>query len=257
MALVQVAVADKIGTIALDNYPKRNSLSQDLVGEVLAAMQTFADDGVRVVVIRAAGATPVWSAGHDIDELPVANEDPLPYSDSLEQLLRTLRRYPGAVIAMVHGSVWGGACDVVLNCDLVIADESAEFAVTPAKLGLPYSETGIQYFVARLPINVVNELLMTAEPMAAERALNFGLINQLVASSELEACTYEVARTIRSRSADSIRVYKEQARIMVEAIALTAQQAQRVHQLRADVYTGPDYNEGIAAFLEKRAPDFG
>ena len=77
----------------------------------------------------------MWSAGHDIDELPVRGVDPLPFADPLEELLRAVRGYPGAVIAMVHGTVWGGACDLVLNCDLVVGDETAAFAVTPARLG--------------------------------------------------------------------------------------------------------------------------
>ena len=83
---------------------------------------------------------------HDIDELPVRGVDPLPFADPLEELLRAVRGYPGGVIAMVHGTVWGGACDLVLNCDLVVADGTAAFAVTPARLGLPYSASGIQYF---------------------------------------------------------------------------------------------------------------
>ena len=77
----------------------------------------------------------MWSAGHDIDELPIRGIDPLPFGDPLEELLRAVRSYPGAVIAMVHGTVWGGACDLVLNCDMVVGDDTAAFAVTPARLG--------------------------------------------------------------------------------------------------------------------------
>ena len=101
---------------------------------------------------RAGGRHPDCEPGrrvvrrHDIDELPVRGVDPLPFADPLEELLRAVRGYPGGVIAMVHGTVWGGACDLVLNCDLVVADGTAAFAVTPARLGLPYSASGIQYF---------------------------------------------------------------------------------------------------------------
>jgi len=198
----------------------------------------------------------VWSAGHDIDELPVRGVDPLPFADPLEELLRAVRGYPGAVIAMVHGTVWGGACDLVLNCDMVVGDETAAFAVTPARLGLPYSASGIQYFLARLPLNVVNELMMTADLITAERAYAVGIMNRLVSSEMLHDCTYQLARKVRSRSGDSIRAYKLQATTFVRAVALSAQDSQWINQLRHDVYSGDDYAEGINAFREKRAPDF-
>jgi methylmalonyl-CoA decarboxylase len=254
--VVRTSIDDKIGTLALDNYAKRNALGSATVEEMLRAVEAFEAAGVRAVVLRTAEPTAVWSAGHDIDELPVRGVDPLPFGDPLEELLRAVRGYPGAVIAMVHGTVWGGACDLVLNCDMVVGDDTAAFAVTPARLGLPYSASGIQYFLARLPFNVVNELIMTADLIAADRAYAVGVMNRLVNPDELEACTYELARTVRSRSGEAIRAYKLQATTFVRAVALSAQDSQWINQLRHDVYAGEDYAEGIAAFLEKRPPEF-
>ncbi len=251
------SVEDGVGTVALDDPRRRNALGTVTVAAMLSALDRFERAGVRAVVLRAAVPGDVWSAGHDIDELPVRGVDPLPFADPLEELLRVVRAYPGAVVAMVHGSVWGGACDLVLNCDMVVADESATFAVTPARLGLPYSASGIQYFLARLPLHVVNELLMTADPMTAARALEVGILNRLVPATELEQTAYGLARTVRTRSGAAIRAYKLQATTLVRAVALSAQDSQWINQLRHDVYSGPDYAEGIAAFKEHRAPDFG
>ena len=139
---VRVSIDDKVGTLALDNVAKRNALGAATVQELLAALGDFEERGVRAVVVRTAKLTDVWSAGHDIDELPVRGVDPLPFADPLEELLRAVRGYPGAVIAMVHGTVWGGACDLVLNCDLVVGDETAAFAVTPAGSGCPIPPRG-------------------------------------------------------------------------------------------------------------------
>jgi len=247
---------DKIATIALDNFAKRNALGETTVREMLEALGEFERAGARVVVIRSAQHGHVWSAGHDIDELPVRGIDPLPFGDPLEELLRAVRSYPGAIIAMIHGTVWGGACDLALNCDMVVGDETAAFAVTPAQLGLPYSASGIQYFLARLPINLVNELIMTADLIPAERAHAIGILNHLVDADELEQATYDLALKVRSRSGEAIRAYKLQATAMVRAVALSAQDSQWINQLRHDVYSGEDYAEGIAAFREKRAPRF-
>ena len=182
---VRVTVDDKVGTLALDNVAKRNARA-GTVEELLQSLGDFERRGVRAVVIRTSSPIDVWSAGHDIDELPVRGVDPLPFADPLEELLRAVRGYPGAVIAMVHGTVWGGACDFVLNCDMVVADGTAAFAVTPARLGLPYSASGIQYFLARLPLNVVNELIMTADLITADRAYEVGILNDLVDAEALE-----------------------------------------------------------------------
>jgi len=254
---VRVTVDDKVGTLALDNQAKRNALGSGTVEELMHSLGEFERGGVRAVVIRTASPVQVWSAGHDVDELPVRGVDPLPFADPLEELLRAVRGYPGAVIAMVHGTVWGGACDLVLNCDMVVGDETAVFAVTPARLGLPYSASGIQYFLARLPLNVVNELIMTADLIEADRAYAGGIVNDLVDGGALESRTYELARRVRSRSGEAIRAYKLQATTFVRAVALSAQDSQWINQLRHDVYSGQDYAEGIAAFQQKRPPDFG
>ncbi len=253
---IQTTIDDKVATLALDNVSKRNALGSATVGEMLRAFDAFEAAGVRAIVIRTPEPTTVWSAGHDINELPVRGVDPLPFADPLEELLRAVRGYPGAVIAMVHGTVWGGACDLVLNCDMVVGDHTAAFAVTPARLGLPYSASGIQYFLARLPLNIVNELIMTADLITAERAYAVGIMNRLVRPDQLESCAYELARTVRSRSGDAIRAYKLQATTFVRAVALSAQDSQWINQLRHDVYSGEDYAEGIAAFQEKRPPRF-
>ena len=126
---------DAIGTLTLNQPAKRNALSEALVEELIAALADFQRAGLRAVVIRAARDARVWSSGHDISELP-QGQDPLPYSDSFERGLRAVKTFPAPVIAMVHGSVWGVATDLVLSCDIAIGDETSSFAVTPANIGL-------------------------------------------------------------------------------------------------------------------------
>jgi len=198
----------------------------------------------------------VWSFGHDVGELPKANVDPLPYSDPLEQLVRAVKAFPAPVIAMVHGSVWGGACDLIMACDIVIADETSAFAITPAKLGLPYNTAGFLNFMARVPLTIVKEMFFTAEPLGAERAEHVGIVNLLVPAGELESRTYAMARTIATRSAAAITACKEALHVLSEAVAINPGTYEYLHGLRREVYMGRDYHEGIQAFLEKRLPQF-
>lgn len=256
MSLVKAEVLEKVGVITLNNTQKLNALSSQLVNDIVEALDAFQKEQVHIVVLRAPEGAKVWSAGHDVKELPLKLRDPLSYYDSLEVLLRTVEEYPGPVIAMVHGSVWGGACDLIMTCDMVIADKTAKFAMTPAKLGVPYNSTGILHFMNRLPINIAKEMFFTAELMSAERALNVGIINHLVDEEELLPFTLNMATTISTRSILSIQVIKEQFRVLSKAYSITPSAFERVQGMRRKVYDSHDYEEAITAFLEKRPAKF-
>lgn len=253
---IKVCTQDHVATISFDNYAKRNALSQSLIAEFLRALDELKSEEVRVVVLRSAVAGKVWSAGHDIDELPVAGRDPLPYEDPLEKLLRAIRGFPAPVIAMVQGGAWGGACDLVMTCDMVFGDETAAFAITPAKLGVPYNAAGIQHFLERLPLNLVTEMFCTAQPIAAEQALRIGILNGLLAADKLAEHVYKTAELIATRSPASIACFKATARALAEAMPINPENFERIQELRHQVYCGPDYAEGIRAFKEKRPPKF-
>jgi methylmalonyl-CoA decarboxylase len=235
---------------------KRNALNCAMMRTLTEAFSLLAEEKARVVVLRAAPGTKVWSAGHDIGELPLAGKDPLSYDDPLEETLRAIRCFPGPVVAMVHGSVWGGAFDMALSCDLVVADETATFAITPVNLGLPYNTTGLLHFTGRLRANVVKELFFTAEPVGAETALEWGIINRLMPAGELEAHTMALAHKMATKAPLAMAAIKEQLRILSDYQPIAAQVFERVQEMRRKAYESADYREGVAAFLEKRAPVF-
>ncbi|WP_255015021.1 methylmalonyl-CoA decarboxylase [Cyanobium sp. BA20m-p-22] len=247
--------ANQIGTVTLNQPAKHNALSRALVEELIQSLCEFQNDGVRVVVIRAASDASVWSAGHDINELPLG-EDPLQYSDPVEQLLRAIASFPGPVIAMVHGSVWGAAVDLALSCDLILGDESCSFAITPANLGLAYNTAGLLHFMRRLPLNLLKEMLFTASAIKAEDAARWGILNHLVPESELEHFTYELVQLMLTKSPLVQSAVKQQLRLLSQAAPLTADMFEMIQGLREKVYTSDDYKEGIRAFQEKRKPVF-
>ncbi len=256
MSLVDVRVTDNIGFICLNNPSKKNALSREFVQGILETLRDFRERRIAAVILTAPEGCSVWSAGHDIKELPETRRDPLGYSDSLEQLLRAVQEYPGPVIAMVHGSVWGGACDLVLTCDIVIGDETSSFAITPTKLALPYNACGILHFINRLGLNFAKEMFFSADPVSAERAERIGILNHLVPSDKLLAFTTDLAKRMASRSTLAISVIKEQFNLLAAAHPLAPDVFERIQDLRRQVYDSHDYEEGIRSFLEKRAPVF-
>jgi len=256
MAVINTQLNDNIGTITFNNPDHRNILSKEMIGEMLQSIGALQKGKMRVLVIRAQKGVRVWSAGHDVHELPMPGRDPLSYHDPLVTVLRSIQSLPIPVIAMIEGSVWGGACDLALSCDILIGCQSASFCMTPAKIGVPYNVSGILHFMNIMGVNFAKEMFFSAEPLSAERAAQAGLLNHLVDVEQLESFTYDLAAKITRNSPLSIGVIKEQIRLLASAHPLSPLTFERVQGLRRTVYDSKDYEEGIKAFLEKRAPVF-
>jgi methylmalonyl-CoA decarboxylase len=185
MSLILTNQEDSIGTIILNNAKKRNCLSNALLVEILEAFESFKEQEVRLVIIRSDNAHEIWSAGFDVDELPEPRRSPLSYEDPLEKVMRKIQEFPGMVLAMVEGRVFGGACELVCTCDLVIGCEKTSFRMTPVMLGVPYNITGILHLTNRVGLTIAKEMLLTAVTMNAERAYKVHLLNYLVRKEDL------------------------------------------------------------------------
>jgi methylmalonyl-CoA decarboxylase len=240
----------------LDHPAKHNALSASLIEDLLAALSDLNTAGARVIVLRAPKGATVWSAGHDVRELPTNGRDPLTYDDPLRCVVRAIRESPTPVIAMVEGGVWGGACEVVMSCDMVVAAEGATFAITPARLGVPYDIEGTLSFMGSVSLPIIKEMLFTAQPMPAERALQAGIVNQVVPADRLEAAVAEMAVHIIANSPLVISLLKEVLRVLSEAHPLNPASFQRIQAVRRRIYDSADYQEGIRSFFERRAPHF-
>jgi methylmalonyl-CoA decarboxylase len=256
MALVQKSVQGNVGTITLDHPEKHNALSATLIADLLEALAWLTSSGARVVVLRAARGAKVWSAGHDVRELPPRGRDPLTYDDPLRRAVRAIQEAPTPVLAMVEGSVWGGACELVMSCDVAVAAEDATFAITPAKLGVPYDIAGVLNFMRSVSLPVIKEMLFAAQPMPAERALRVGIVNRVVPADQLDSATAELAGQMIRNSPLVIALLKEELHVLAGATPLNPEAFERIQALRQRIYDSADYQEGIRAFLERRPPRF-
>ena len=256
VALVKSHVENHIGTITLNDPKTLNSLSGFLIKDLLDTLDRFRREEVRVVILRARLGSKTWSAGHNVGELPKHARDPLTYSDPLRVAIRKIQEYPSPVIAMVEGGVWGGACELVMACDLVVAVESATFAITPARLGVPYNIGGVQNMIGSVPMVVVKEMLFRAKPISAQRAYEVGIANYVVPANQLEAKTLELAQDMLTNSPLVITLLKEETHVLAHALSLSAETFERIQSVRRRIYDSEDYQEGIRSFFEKRKPIF-
>jgi methylmalonyl-CoA decarboxylase len=256
VSLILTDYQERIGSLTLNHDKKRNCLSAALLQELITALDEMRNRKARVIILRAAKGAKVWSAGLDVNEFPNPGRDPFPYDDPFEQAGRSIQSFPAPVIALIEGSVWGAACDLAFSCDILIGTPSTFFAMTAAKIGIPYSSSGLLHFINAIGLPIAKEMFFTAQPLAAARAEKLGILNHLVPESEIEDFTYNLARQITGNSPLSIAVIKEQLRILTNSHPLSPETFERIQALRRQVYDSQDYLEGKTAFLQKRPPDF-
>lgn len=256
MSLVLTDKIDSTGIITLNNVGKRNALSEALISEITGALKSFRDLNIRAVVLRAPPGVKVWSAGHDISELPDRGRDPLGFNDPLRVLIRAIQEFPAPVIALIEGGVWGGGCEVAMACDMLVATPDATFAITPAKLGIPYNLGGVLTLINMIPLPVAKEMLFTAQSIPAQQALNLGIINYIEPAAEIEAFVLAMAARISANSPLSIAVMKEELRLLSSAHSISPELFEKMQGARRIVYDSDDYQEGLDAFRAKRKPVF-
>lgn len=254
MSHVLTSLADAVGVVTMNHLEKRNVLSSPFVDELLAAFDVMERASTRAVILRAQKGAAVWSAGHDVRELPLERRDPLGWADPLRVLVRRIEDFPAPIIALIEGSVWGGACELALSCDLLVATPDSTFAITPAKLSVPYNISGLLTFLARMPMSVLKEMAFTGEPIDASRAQAAGIVNHLVASRDIDDFTLGLARKIAANAPLSVTAMKKSIAILAHASALPPITFEQIQGVRRRVWDSHDYREGITAFLERRPP---
>ncbi len=257
MGKISVVQSDKIGIICFTRREKRNALDRQMIWQILASMRELEKSGVRVLIFRAEKEAQVWSAGYDMEDLP--DDQTLltgVYSSPFDSLIRAISLFPGPVAAMINGSVWGGACEIVLGCDVAIGSKNCSLAVTPAKVGVPYSTQGVARFLKRLPLNVVKEMFFTGRPIDAATAQKFQILNHVVEGDQLEPVTLEMAHIMSLNAPLVIRAVKEQTRVLSDSVSLSPEAFEYLEDLRRQALESEDFKEGRLAFRERRRPVF-
>ncbi|TBW33077.1 enoyl-CoA hydratase [Siculibacillus lacustris] len=256
-APLEAALADGILRLTLDDPARRNALSTTMMAALRAAVDTAGDDPqVKVVVIAARG--PAFSAGHDLKELTARRADAdggraffTATFEACAGLMTAIVRSPKPVIAEVGGVATAAGCQLVAACDLAVASEAATFATPGVAIGL-FCSTPMVALSRNLARKHAMEMLLTGDAISATEAWRMGLVNRVVAPAALAPETEALARKIAARSALTLKIGKEafyaQAETTLdEAYALTA-------RVMVENLLARDAEEGIAAFLGKRAP---
>jgi enoyl-CoA hydratase/carnithine racemase len=251
---VTVDVRDGIARVRLDSPARRNALGEELLRSLTEALAlTAADPDARVIVVEASG--PAFSAGHDIAEMRDREEDY--YRDlfaACTTLMTLLHQLPQPVIAQVDGVATAAGCQLVAGCDLAVASDRSTFALPGVRIGLFCSTPLVPVARAIGPKRAL-QLLLTGEPINAATALEWGLINKVVAPDDLAGAVDELAGQIGRWSPQVLELGKL---AFYEQLGLSEPSA---YEVMTEIMTAnallPDAQEGFAAFVEKRPAVWG
>ena len=240
-----------LAVITLNRPERRNALSLGLMRELIGALEQIADDReVRAVILAAAGK--VFCAGHDLSEM--AGRDISEYRkifDVCSQLMQKIQAIPQPVIAEVQGVATAAGCQLVAACDLAVAAEGVWFATPGVKIGL-FCTTPMVALTRAIGRKRALQMLLTGEPVDARTAAEWGLINDVVPAAELTAATRKLAAKVAEASSLVVGIGKQAFYTQIDLDTPKAYAyAKEVMSMNA---MAADAQEGIGAFLAKRAP---
>ena len=259
--LIDKNARDGVLWLTLNNAQQRNPLSSAMLAEISSSLEIAYDDSeVRCIVIAAHG--PVFSAGHDLTEMARrADETSEAWKerimDILEACAAMMQRIvhgPKAVVACVQGTATAAGCQLVSACDLAIASSDSRFCTPGVNLGA-FCTTPLVGIGRNLSRKHALEMALTGEFFDAQDAERFGLINRYVSPDDVVAETQTLASRIASRSPQSIRDGKTAFYTQIEMPLNDA--FEHANQVMVEAMTSDESRQGVKAFFEKRAPEWG
>src|SRR3954471_8376587 len=246
-------VADGVATITLDSPETRNALSNELLDELVEALELARDDdGVRCLVLTSSHEK-VFSAGGSLDQF--AADVPLVHkhfaTERFPQLFQTILQLGKPTICAANGHVLAGALGLALACDLIVAKETATFGTPEINVGVfPFMIMTLIY--RTVPRKKANELLLLGERMSAEEAREAGIVNRVVPDGEFDAAVDEWAQKLAAKSPVLMKLGKD---AMYRQLDMPLDEALDFLRSQLSIaFTTEDIQEGVKAFFEKREP---
>jgi len=204
-AQVTSTTSNGICELVLDSPGRKNALSYALLDDLHKKIAAAREDNARAVIITGAGDA--FSAGADFGDLTGTIDD-LAIDDAIEQVVEQIRSFPAPVFAAVDGPCMGGAIDIALSCDLLVASEQAVFEMPAARLGLLYNPKSIKRWSVRLNPLTLRRMLLLSERFSAAEALQAGVVSHLVEDGSALEYSRELAARSAACTPEAIAGYK-------------------------------------------------
>ncbi|MHC4391042.1 MAG: enoyl-CoA hydratase-related protein [Planctomycetota bacterium] len=243
--------------LTITNPERRNALTRGLLGELVAALPSAppgADQPIRAVVLTGAKEGRCFSSGFDlfaVDEAERARG-----LDPIDEPARAIECAPVPVIAAIYGAAFGGALELACACDFRLAEFGTRLCMPPAKIGLVYSQSGLERFLRLIPAGAARQMFLTGAPIGAEQALTIGLVEEVFPTGEAVPAALAQAEAIAANAPLSIAGIRASLRALGAPPPLAPEEKTALSSLRAAALSSADLQEGVRAFRDKRAPRF-
>ena len=245
---------DGIVQIRLNRPERLNALGVDMVAALEHAVAGAIASHARVLLVRGTGRA--FCAGADLKERRTMDEATrLTHNRAINSAVDALAAAPMPTIAVINGLALGGGCEIAIACDLRIAAEDTQIGLTEARVGAIPGAGGTQRLPRLIGAARALELMLLGEPISTKRAEEIGLVNAAVAADKLDEHAQRVATVLASRSPSGAQTIKRLVYRGIEGPLAEGLTQERV--ALQQVLTSADYAEGLAAFAEKRPPQFG
>ena len=242
----------RVGWITLNRPQALNALNAQVAAEVTAAATAFdADEGVGAIVVT--GSEKAFAAGADIKEMEAMSAAEITATDHFG-VWRDFAAVRTPVIAAVSGFALGGGCELAMMCDIILAADTAKFGQPEVNLGVIPGMGGTQRLIRAVGYYKAAELVLSGRIIGAEEAERAGLVSRIVPAAELLAEASALAETIASKSLPSILAAKAALDAAMETTLAVGLDIER--EAFASLFDTVDQKEGMAAFREKRPPQF-
>ncbi len=252
LVLVERHEAQRTALVRLNRPKQLNALNGAVMDALCEALETLdRDDGVRAIVVT--GSERAFAAGADIGEMAGATPIEMLITNRIGQWDR-IRKITKPVIAAVNGWALGGGCELAMTLDLIVAGEGAKFGQPEINIGVIPGAGGTQRLTRAIGKSRAMEMILTGEPMSAREAHEAGLVARVTQDELCVEDALALAATVAEKSPLAVRLAKEAVNAAYE-MSLTAALAHE-RRLFYLLFASEDQKEGMAAFLEKRAPDF-
>jgi enoyl-CoA hydratase len=249
---ILVETRGRVGLVTLNRPQALNALNSTLVGEINAALDGFeADPSVGCVVIT--GSDKAFAAGADIKEM-AGLAYPQTYLDDFITAWDRVANRRKPIVAAVAGFALGGGCELAMMCDIILAADTAKFGQPEIKLGVMPGAGGTQRLTRIVGKAKAMELCLTGRMMSAEEAERSGLVSRIVPAADLLSEALKTAEAIAALSLPIVMMAKESVNRAYETTLAEGIRFER--RLFHAMFATADQKEGMAAFVEKRAPSF-
>ena len=244
-----------IATVTLNNPERLNALNKSMWVRLGVVMRELsADDALRCIVVRGAGEK-AFAAGADIAEFASERADTKqakPYGHLIHETMQAVARCKHPTVAMIRGACIGGGLEIAAMCDLRVCGQSSRFGIPVNKLGLTMAYGELMGLLALVGRAVALEILLEGRVFEADEAYRKGLVNRVVPDDQVEVEAYAIAR----RVADGAPLVNRWHKQFIERLAVRTELSGKEWDEGFACFDTADYKEGVAAFLEKRKPDF-